>query len=138
MPQESIFLHYAYFKGGCRNTPYTPIAGSGPRAATLHYGGADAPNKREIADGDLVLLDMGTEYYRHGRGQSACSNVVTVFVKVMVVRPSQLRAESWLISWLPFEHGCRAAPYGNSWLGNSCKHPGILGVPFRTPGSLSN
>lgn len=62
--QESIFLHYAYFKGGCRNTPYTPIAGSGPRAATLHYGGADAPNNREIEDGDMVLLDMGTEYYR--------------------------------------------------------------------------
>lgn len=63
---ESIFLHYAYFKGGCRNTPYTPIAGSGPHAATLHYGGADAPNNREIEDGDMVLLDMGTEYYRYG------------------------------------------------------------------------
>ena len=85
MPQESIFLHYAYFKGGCRNTPYTPIAGSGPRAATLHYGGADAPNKREIAHGDLVLLDMGTEYYRHGHmviytGQNR--------IEIMVIHPS--------------------------------------------------
>lgn len=63
---ESIFLHFCYFKGGCRNSPYTPIAGSGPKAATLHYGTADAPNNREIKEGELVLLDMGTEYYRYG------------------------------------------------------------------------
>lgn len=63
---ESMFQHYTYTHGGCRFQGYTCIAASGPNGAVLHYGHASAPNDRQIEDGDLVLLDMGCEYYRYG------------------------------------------------------------------------
>jgi Xaa-Pro dipeptidase len=47
---------------------YTCIAASGPNGAVLHYGHAGAPNDRQLADGDIVLFDMGCEYYRYGSG----------------------------------------------------------------------
>ncbi len=34
----------------------------------LHYGHAGAPNDRRMQDGDMVLFDMGCEYYRYGSG----------------------------------------------------------------------
>ncbi|KAL6769149.1 hypothetical protein ACKKBF_B17655 [Auxenochlorella protothecoides x Auxenochlorella symbiontica] len=63
---ESLFLHDIYSEGGCRFSPYTPIFGSGPNSAVLHYGHSGAPHDRRIADGDLVLADAGAEYYRYG------------------------------------------------------------------------
>jgi Metallopeptidase family M24 len=41
---ESLFLHHIYYHGGCRHAPYTSIIASGPNAAILHYGSAEAPN----------------------------------------------------------------------------------------------
>ncbi|XP_054725029.1 xaa-Pro dipeptidase-like [Uloborus diversus] len=60
---ESIFLHYCYYMGGCRNVSYTCICGSGENGAVLHYGHAGAPNDKTIEDGDMCLYDMGAEYY---------------------------------------------------------------------------
>lgn len=63
---ESIFRHFTYSKGGCRNQGYTCIAASGSNGAVLHYGHGGAPNDAQMRDGDLVLFDMGCEYYRYG------------------------------------------------------------------------
>ncbi|XP_068696411.1 xaa-Pro dipeptidase-like isoform X1 [Montipora foliosa] len=60
---ESLFFHFCYSQGGCRNVAYTCIAGSGKNCATLHYGHAGAPNDKKINDGDMCLFDMGGEYY---------------------------------------------------------------------------
>jgi len=60
---ESMFCHYVYGRGGCRNVSYTCIAASGNNAATLHYGHAGAPNDKTINDGDMCLFDMGGEYF---------------------------------------------------------------------------
>ena len=59
-----MFLHHIYFYGGCRGVCYTPIAGAGHSASVLHYGHAGAPNDQTIKDGDMVLYDMGAEYFR--------------------------------------------------------------------------
>ncbi|CAL8463429.1 g2963 [Coccomyxa elongata] len=63
---ENTFLSYCYSEGGCRHAPYTPICASGLNCAILHYGHAGAPNDRQIEDGDMLLMDMGCEYYRYG------------------------------------------------------------------------
>jgi Xaa-Pro dipeptidase len=60
---ESMFLHYSYFHGGCRHVSYTCICGAGNSGATLHYGHAGAPNDQAVLQTDMVLFDMGAEYY---------------------------------------------------------------------------
>ncbi|GMR53447.1 hypothetical protein PMAYCL1PPCAC_23642 [Pristionchus mayeri] len=59
---ESLFRHTSYYHGGCRHLAYTCIAASGCNGSILHYGHANAPNAREIKDGDMCLFDMGPEY----------------------------------------------------------------------------
>eukprot|EP01137_Pigoraptor_chileana_P015098 Opistho-2@70610 len=56
---ESQFLHETYSRGGCRFMAYTCICGSGKSGATLHYG----HNNKQIAENDMLLLDMGAEYH---------------------------------------------------------------------------
>jgi Xaa-Pro aminopeptidase len=48
-------------KNGSERPAYLPIVGSGPNATILHY----RANKRQVGEGDLVLLDAGCEldYY---------------------------------------------------------------------------
>lgn len=63
---ESIFKNICYLEGGCRRIPYTPICASGPNGAILHYGHGTSPNNRQVDNGDLLLLDLGCEYYCYG------------------------------------------------------------------------
>ena len=60
---ESMFLNYAYYNGGCRHVAYTCIAGSGNSGSVLHYGHAGAPNDQPVQEQDIVLFDMGAEYF---------------------------------------------------------------------------
>ena len=60
---ESVFQHYCYYTGGARFMSYTCICASGNNSAVLHYGHAGAPNDKTIEDGDMLLFDMGSEYY---------------------------------------------------------------------------
>ncbi|TQD79615.1 hypothetical protein C1H46_034840 [Malus baccata] len=63
---ESMFLHHTYMYGGCRHCSYTCICATGDNSAVLHYGHAEAPNDKILEDGDLALLDMGSEYNFYG------------------------------------------------------------------------
>ncbi len=42
---------------------YTCICGSGENSAILHYGHAGAPNEKVITDGEMLLFDMGANYF---------------------------------------------------------------------------
>lgn len=51
-------LHYAFTRGGSRAPAYISIVAAGDNACILHYN----TNTAEIRDGDLVLIDAGSEY----------------------------------------------------------------------------
>jgi len=63
---ESTFRHSCYYNGGCRHLGYTCITASGCNCSVLHYGHENAPNDRQIKDGDMCLFDMGPEYFCYG------------------------------------------------------------------------
>jgi len=63
---EALFQFESYHNGGCRHSSYTCICAAGHNGSTLHYGHAGAPNNRPIEDGQMVLLDMGSEYHCYG------------------------------------------------------------------------
>lgn len=60
---ESQFLHHSYSVGGCRHASYTCIVCSGENGSILHYGHAGAPNDKRIRAGDMLLFDMGANYF---------------------------------------------------------------------------
>jgi Xaa-Pro aminopeptidase len=51
-------LRYVFRKTGSPRMGYPPIVASGPNATVLHY----TTNNRRIEDGDLLLIDAGTEF----------------------------------------------------------------------------
>jgi Xaa-Pro aminopeptidase len=53
---EAEYIHE--FRYSNATFSYSPIVGAGINACTLHY----VDNNRQIADGDLVLIDAGCEY----------------------------------------------------------------------------
>jgi Xaa-Pro dipeptidase len=80
---ESLFQHYVYEQGGCRNCAYTCICATGPNPAVLHYGHAGAPNARMIKEGDIGLYDMGAEYHCY------CSDITSTFPASGSFNPEQ-------------------------------------------------
>jgi len=48
----------AFLRNGARRAGFPPIIGSGPNSTILHY----QANRRQIAAGDLVVVDIGAEY----------------------------------------------------------------------------
>ena len=54
---EAEFTH-EYRRNGCDHA-YPPIVGGGDNGCILHY----TENNRELADGDLVLIDAGAEHH---------------------------------------------------------------------------
>lgn len=60
---EAEFLYYIQRYYGCRYVSYTCICCSGQNGSILHYGHAGAPNDRKFFKSDMLLLDMGAEYY---------------------------------------------------------------------------
>jgi Xaa-Pro aminopeptidase len=51
-------LRYVFRKNGSTRMGYPPIVASGANATVLHY----TANNRRIEDGDLLLIDAGTEF----------------------------------------------------------------------------
>jgi len=60
--QETLFKHWCYYNGACRNVSYTCICATGHNSSVLHYGHAAAPNDRRITPTDMCLFDMGGEF----------------------------------------------------------------------------
>ncbi len=49
---------YVFRRRGSQGPSYNPICGSGPNTCILHYN----DNDRQVAEGDLVLIDAGCEF----------------------------------------------------------------------------
>jgi Xaa-Pro aminopeptidase len=56
--EAEALLRGAFRRGGSERHAYPPIVGSGPNATILHY----RKNDRCMQDGDLLLVDAGSEY----------------------------------------------------------------------------
>jgi Xaa-Pro aminopeptidase len=56
--EAEALLRGAFRRGGAERHAYAPIVGSGPNATILHYH----KNDRRMLDGDLLLVDAGSEY----------------------------------------------------------------------------
>jgi Xaa-Pro aminopeptidase len=50
---------YVFKKGGSEYVAYASICGGGENSTILHY----ASNRKDLSNGDLIVLDMGAEYH---------------------------------------------------------------------------
>ena len=50
---------YVFARGGAEAVGYPSICGGGENSTVLHY----STNRKTLAEGDLILLDMGAEYH---------------------------------------------------------------------------
>lgn len=60
---EALFKSWTAYYGGARHMAYTCICGAGNNGSILHYGHAGRPNDKLLRDGDMIVLDMGAEYF---------------------------------------------------------------------------
>jgi len=74
-----IELEAGFFRAGGERTAYSTIVGGGPNAAVLHF----PPSRRPFADGDLVLVDAGTEI------EGYCADVTRTFPASGAFTPEQ-------------------------------------------------
>jgi Xaa-Pro aminopeptidase len=56
--EVEALLRASFRAHGSERVAYEPIVGSGPNATVLHY----VKNRRQMRDGDLLLIDAGCEY----------------------------------------------------------------------------
>jgi Xaa-Pro aminopeptidase len=56
--EVEALLRATFRARGSERVAYEPIVGSGPNATVLHY----VKNRRQMRDGDLLLIDAGCEY----------------------------------------------------------------------------
>lgn len=56
--EVEALLRATFRAQGSERVAYEPIVGSGPNATVLHY----VKNRRQMRDGDLLLIDAGCEY----------------------------------------------------------------------------
>ena len=56
--QVEAELMHEFLRNGAQAVAYPSIVASGPNACVLHY----RDNNRQMADGDLLLIDAGCEF----------------------------------------------------------------------------
>ncbi|MGH9601677.1 MAG: aminopeptidase P N-terminal domain-containing protein [Terriglobales bacterium] len=56
--QIAALMQYEFGRRGCERPAYAPIVGAGFNGTVLHY----SQNSATLADGDLVVMDVGGEY----------------------------------------------------------------------------
>ncbi|KAL7712436.1 Xaa-Pro dipeptidase [Entamoeba marina] len=62
---KNVDQELTYGEYGMRYFAYCPICASGVNSAVLHYGHAGRPNRRLMKDGEMVLMDLGTQCHRY-------------------------------------------------------------------------
>jgi intermediate cleaving peptidase 55 len=60
MSESAIAAHFEYLccLGGSQRLAYVPVVASGPNALIIHY----TSNNQMVQDGEMVLMDAGSEY----------------------------------------------------------------------------